>query len=274
MFGTIVGRFYLKQDLGLTDDDTPDTVTISELIETFPMWSRWIEQFPGKRVQLFTMFETSDVHPDIIECMKKFDKVIVPYDYLKDILQKHDVKCEALNWYTSPLIRDTPKVIEKTIRPNKRVFLYVGTNDVRKNTIKLASFFKQALDGTDHVLIMKTNTTNNLPMSENIKYITRRLNSDEMAGLYNICDYVVSFTRGEGVGLPMLEAAYFNKPVITHTGGVLSTIRNDTWIEIPHDEIQIDKKDVPAFLQKVFHGTWWEINEQETLRIINNLIQQ
>ena len=38
MFGKIVGRFYLKQDLGLSDDDTPDTVTISELVETFPMW--------------------------------------------------------------------------------------------------------------------------------------------------------------------------------------------------------------------------------------------
>jgi glycosyltransferase involved in cell wall biosynthesis len=273
MFGTIVGRFYLKQDLGLTDDDTPDTVTISELFETFPMWSRWKEQFPGKRVQLFTMFETSDVHPDIIECMKIFDKVIVPYDYLKDILQTHGVNCEALNWYTSPLIRETPKVIEKTMRPNKRVFLYVGTNDVRKNTIKLASLFEQVLDGTEHTLIMKTNTTNNLPESKNIKYITKRLSNNEMAGLYNICDYVVSFSRGEGVGLPMLEAEYFNKPVITHTGGVLSTIRNDNWIELPSKEISIDYTNVPKFLQKVFHGTWWEIDEQEALRIINNLIQ-
>ena len=274
MFGTIVGRFYLKQDLGLSDDDTPDTVTISELIETFPMWSRWIEQFPNKRVQLFTMFETSDVHPDIIECMKKFDKVIVPYDYLKDILQGYDVKCEALNWYTSPLIRYTPRIIEKTVHPNKRIFLYVGTNDVRKNTIKLTSFFKRVLDGTDHKLIVKTNKLDNLPESENIKYITRRMSHDEMAGLYNICDYVVSFTHGEGVGLPMLEAKYFGKPVISHDGGVFSVIRDESWIVLPSREVAIDHTNVPQFLQKVFHGTWWEINEQEDLRIINNLIQQ
>lgn len=274
MFGTIVGRFYLKQDLGLSDDDTPDTVTISELIETFPMWSRWIEQFPNKRVQLFTMFETSDVHPDIIECMKKFDKVIVPYDYLKYILQGYDVKCEALNWYTSPLIRDTPRIIEKTVRPNKHIFLYVGTNDVRKNTIKLTSFFKRVLDGTDHKLIVKTNKLDNLPESENIKYITKRMSHNEMAGLYNICDYVVSFTHGEGVGLPMLEAKYFGKPVISHDGGVLSAIRDESWIVLPSREVVIDHANVPQFLQKVFHGTWWEIDEQQALRIINNLIQQ
>ena len=274
MFGTIVGRFYLKQDLGLSDDDTPDTVTISELIETFPMWSRWIEQFPNKRVQLFTMFETSDVHPDIIECMKKFDKVIVPYDYLKYILQGYDVKCEALNWYTSPLIRDTPRIIKKTVRPNKHIFLYVGTNDVRKNTIKLTSFFKRVLDGTDHKLIVKTNKLDNLPDSENIKYITKRMSHNEMAGLYNICDYVVSFTHGEGVGLPMLEAKYFGKPVISHDGGVLSAIRDESWIVLPSREVVIDHANVPQFLQKVFHGTWWEIDEQQALRIINNLIQQ
>lgn len=273
MFGTIVGRFYLKQDLGLNDDDTPNTVTISELIETFPLWLNWIEQFSGKRVQLFTMFETTDVHPDIIECMKKFDRVIVPYDYLKVILQKHGVNCEALNWYTSPLIREAPEVIEKSKCHDKQVFLYVGTNDVRKNTVKLATFFSRILNGTKHMLIMKTNTTNNLPISNNIKYLTKRLSNSEMAGLYNICDYVVSFSHGEGVGLPMLEAAYFKKPVITHTGGVLSTIQNDNWIELPYNEIRIDKENVPPFLQKVFHGTWWEVDEKETLRIINNLIQ-
>jgi glycosyltransferase involved in cell wall biosynthesis len=273
MFGKIVGRFYLKQDLGLSDDDTPDTVTISELVETFPMWSRWIEQFPGKHVQLFTMFETSDVHPDIIECMKKFDRVIVPYDYLKNILHKHGVRCEALNWYTSPLIRETPKVIEKTIRPNKRIFLYVGTNDIRKNLVNLSKTFKEVLEGTDHKLIVKTNKLDNLPESKNIKYITNRMSHDEMAGLYNICDYVVSFTRGEGVGLPMLEAKYFGKPVISHDGGVLSTLRDDSWIVLPSKEITIDHTNVPQFLQKVFHGTWWQVNDQEALRIINNLIQ-
>ena len=273
-FGKIVGRFFLKQDLGLYDDDTPDLITISELIETYPMWPKWIEELPEKRKQLFTMFETSDVHPDIIENMKLFDKVIVPYDYLKNILIRHGVKCEALNWYTSPLIQTKPRVIKKSEQKNKKVFLYIGTNDIRKNLINLSKTFKEVLEGTEHKLVVKTNKVDNLPESKNIKYITNRLSHDEMAGLYNICDYVVSFTRGEGVGLPMLEAKYFGKSVISHDGGVLSTLRDDSWIVLPSKEIAVDHTNVPQFLQKVFHGTWWEIDTKETLRILNNLIHE
>lgn len=274
MFGKIVGRFFLKQDLGLYDDDTPDLITISELIETYPMWSKWIEELPEKRKQLFTMFETSDVHPDIIENMKRFERVIVPYDYLKDILVRHGVKCESLNWYTSPLIQSKPRVIKKSEQKNKKVFLYIGTNDIRKNLINLSKTFKDVLEGTEHMLVVKTNKLDNLPESKNIKYITKRLTLDEMAGLYNICDYVVSFTRGEGVGLPMLEAKYFGKPVISHDGGVLSTLRDDSWIVLPSKEIAVDHTNVPQFLQKVFHGTWWEVDTKEALRILNNLIHE
>jgi glycosyltransferase involved in cell wall biosynthesis len=273
-FGKIVGRFFLKKDLGLYDDDTPDLITISELVETYPLWPTWIKELPEKRKQLFTMFETSDVHPDVIENMKLFDKVIVPYDYLKDILRKYGVNCEALNWYTSPLIQAKPRVIKKSEQKNKKVFLYIGTNDVRKNLVKLCKTFKEVIEGTDHRLIVKTNKVDNLPESKNIKYITNRMSHDEMAGLYNICDYVVSFTHGEGVGLPMLEAKYFGKPVISHDGGVLSTLKDDSWIVLPSEETAIDHTNVPDFLQKVFHGTWWKVDTKEALRIINNLIHE
>lgn len=97
-FGKIYGRFFLKQHLQLENDDTADLCTISEVIETFPHWPQWIKQLPQQRKQLFTMFETSDVHPDIVDACKLFDKVIVPFDYLKDILVSHGVNCEALNW--------------------------------------------------------------------------------------------------------------------------------------------------------------------------------
>lgn len=270
-FGRIVGRFYLNQDLGIGDDDTPDTITVSELIETYQMWPQWINELPSKYKQLFTMFETSDVHPQVIKNMKLFDKVFVPYDYLKDILVSRGVNCESLNWYTSPLIRHKPVVIDKKFNSKKIVFLYIGTNDVRKNLIKLANIFKRIINGSQHKLIVKTNNLNGLPQSKNIKYITDKLSPDAMAGLYNVCDYVVSFTHGEGVGLPMLEAAYFNKKVITHDGGVLKHIKNENWTILPYREVPIDKTNVPGFLQNVFHGTWWEVNEAETVNIIRKI---
>jgi glycosyltransferase involved in cell wall biosynthesis len=272
-FGKIYGRFFLKQHLDQQDDDTPDLCTISELIETYPMWPQWVHQVPEGKVQLYTMFETSDVHPDIIEKMKVFDKVIVPFDYLKDILVKHGVKCEAVNWYTSPLVSKKPTVIPKTRNPEKIVFLYVGTNDVRKNTINLVNTFVKVLEGTKHILIMKTNNVDGLIESPNIKFVTEKISLDELAGLYNICDYMVSFTRGEGVGLPMLEAQYFNKPVIAHDQGVFVHIKDSSWITLPCKEVSINYTEVPEFLKKVFYGTWWEIDYEKTQELIISLIK-
>jgi glycosyltransferase involved in cell wall biosynthesis len=237
------------------------------------MWPQWIQQVPEKKVQLYTMFETSDVHPDIIEKMKVFEKVIVPFDYLKDILVKHGVNCEAVNWYTSPLVTKKPPVIPKKRNPDKIVFLYVGTNDVRKNTINLVNTFAKVLEGTKHLLIMKVNNRENLVESPNIKYVTEKISLDELAGLYNICDYMVSFTRGEGVGLPMLEAQYFNKPVIAHDQGVFVHIKDPSWIALPSKEVPINYSEVPQFLKKVFYGTWWEVDYEKAQELIMSLIK-
>jgi len=44
MFGKIVGRFFLEPHCGLKGDDEEGTVTVSELVETFLLWSHWKNQ--------------------------------------------------------------------------------------------------------------------------------------------------------------------------------------------------------------------------------------
>lgn len=93
-----------------------------------------------------------------------------------------------------------------------------------------------------------------------------------MADLYNSCDYVVSFTRGEGVGLPMLEAQYFGKPVISPRHGAMADTPVTNWIDLPFKETNIDLEGVPAFLEKVFYQSWWEVDYPEATRILRSLI--
>ena len=273
MYGQILGRFFLKPHLRQVDDDTPDTCTISELVETWPLWPRWIASLPHAKIQLYTMFETSDVHPDIIKNMKLFHKVIVPLGYLRDILVKHGVHCVSADYYNSPLVLDKPIVLKKRKNPHKIVFLYVGTHDVRKNTKNLVTVFDDILKGTEHVLVMKTNNRDGLPDSPNIRYVTEKVSPGQLAGLYNTCDYVVSFTRGEGVGLPMLEAQYFGKPVIAHDQGVFKHIKDPSWITLPSHEVPIDHGEVPAFLTKVFHGTWWEVDYDGAKALLMSILR-
>jgi hypothetical protein len=273
MFGKIHGRFFLQQDLGISSDDTPSTFTLSELIETYPHWKKIVEELRKefKYIKLFTMFETNDVHPDIIDKMKLFDEVIVPYDYLKDILLKHGVKCKALNYWTSSLIRSKPKVIHKTRDPSKLVFLYNGTNDIRKNVTTLTRVFAKVLETTEHILIVKTNKHDNLTITKNIRVITERISDEQLASLFNLCDYCVTCTRGEGVGLLHLEAHYFNKSVISHNQGVFKQLGVDI-IPLPSNEVDIDYTHVPDFLKKVFYGKWWEIDENEAIKVIKKII--
>ncbi len=273
MFGKIHGRFFLGKDVGITHDDEIGTTTLSELIETYDHWETFVENARQKydKVQLFTMFETDDVHPYIIERMKYFDKVIVPFDYLKEILERHGIPCESLNYWSSELIRSKPKVIQKKRDPNRIVFLYNGTNDVRKNVTTLTKVFAQACKDTEHTLIVKTNRDDGLTQSQNIKIITDRISNEKLATLFNLCDYCITCTRGEGVGLLHLEGSYFGKPVISHDGGVFSDLDVHI-IPLPSKEVPIDLTDVPPFLHKVFYGKWWEVDEEETIRIIKDLL--
>jgi len=275
MFGKVKGRFFLEQDLGIIGDNAISTFTLSELIETYPHWQKIVEELRNDydTVNLCTMFETNDIHPEIIEKMKLFDKVIVPYDYLKDILSKHGVECKALNSWTSSFIRSKPEVIHKTRDPSKLIFLYNGTNDVRKNVTTLTRIFANALEGTEHLLIVKTNKPDNLVVNKNIRLITERLSNDRLSSLFNLCDYCVTCTRGEGVGLLHLEAQYFNKPIISHDQGVFKQLGVDI-IPLPYSEVDIDYTHVPEFLKKVFYGKWWEINENESIKVIKKIISR
>ena len=275
MFGKIYGRFFLNQYLGISSDNELNTVTLSELIETYPFWENFIinarKEF--KYIKLFTMFETNDVHPDIIDKMKLFDEVIVPYDYLKDILLKHGVKCKALNYWTSPLIRSKPKVIHKTRDPSKLIFLYNGTNDIRKNVTTLTRIFAKVLENTEHILIVKTNKPDNLIITKNIRVITERISDEKLASLFNLCDYCVTCTRGEGVGLLHLEGHYFNKPIISHEKGVFKQLGVDI-IPLPSNEVDIDYTHVPKFLKNVFYGKWWDIDENKAIKVIKKIISE
>jgi glycosyltransferase involved in cell wall biosynthesis len=206
--------------------------------------------------------------------MKKFDKVIVPFPYLANILSRHGVNVYPTNFYTSEIIRKKPFVVHKKRDPDRLIFLYVGTNDIRKNVTSLVRTFARAAIGTRHLLIVKTNTPDQLLETDNIRIVTDKMDVDQLIRLYNLCDYMISFTRGEGVGLPMLEADYFGKPIIAHDQGVFMDVKKYVkvpWYVLPTKEVPIDLKKVPPFLHEVFYGTWWEVDEEQAIKVIQSV---
>ncbi len=276
-FGQIIGRFFLTQDLGIKNDYNYDIVTLSEIMETFPHWKDFVLKIKSqniKNVYLFTMFETSDVHPDIITAMKHFDKVIVPFRFQSEILCSHGVNCEALNYYSSDLINKKPKYIKKIVDYENLVFLFVGKNEERKNIKSLIKVFSEVLKDTNHKLTIKTDKMDGLNVGNNIEIVTDKYDIKDLSDLYNSCDIFVSFTHGEGVGMPILEANYFNKPIISHNQGVFKDLKKlirSKWFELDADEVQITG-DIPPYLEKVFYKSWWKVNEQKAITKIKSIL--
>ena len=65
------------------------------------------------------------------------------------------------------------------------------------------------------------------PNTPEILYLTEELSSKEIAGLYTACDVLVHPYRGEGFGLPVLEAMACGLPVIVTAGGSTDDFADD-----------------------------------------------
>ncbi len=116
------------------------------------------------------------------------------------------------------------------------VFLFVGGSIWRKGVDILAAAWEQAFKpGDDVALIFKDHGSDSHYRMMNIgehmsqfaartdiapvHYFERHLSAEEMGGLYRSADVLVHPYRGEGFGLPILEAMACGRPVVIPDAG-------------------------------------------------------
>jgi len=140
-------------------------------------------------------------------------------------------------------------------------FLFVGGSIWRKGIDILLEAYTEIFTNKDDVTLVikdmgqdsfykhmslkgKIEEIKNNPDAPEILYLTDKLTERQMAGLYTACDCLVHPYRGEGFGLPVLEAMACGIPVVVTEGGAMDDFCKKQWAYlIPSNRILIDFPD-------------------------------
>jgi glycosyltransferase involved in cell wall biosynthesis len=188
-------------------------------------------------------WETSRLDKYWVECCNKFDAIFVESDWLVGVFKDSGVTVPV---YCVPNTVDVEQFKPKESVNKDKVYTFYSIQQwtERKNGLGLLKAYFNAFTKDDKVrLVLKTymtrvevNTTQQQKVKSDIEelkkalnfdrdyppvyLVTEKLSSDAMIKMHEDCDCYVLLDRGEGLGLPYMDAAAAGNPIIaTNFGG-------------------------------------------------------
>ena len=250
--------------------------------------NEWDSKLANKNIGVSAFVETDRCNAEWVECCNKMDRIVVPSTHTHQII-KNSGQCKTPisvipeAFYDDILKKDLPQFpVDFETSFN---FLLLGQitgqqpDTDRKNIFNTIKWFCESFkDDPDVGLVLKTNSGKNTTIDRtiSIRMITKlvnevrngpypkihllhgALNPTEIASLYRHpkIKAMVSLTRGEGFGLPLLEAAASGLPVIaTNWSGHLDFLRLGKFIPVDYrlEPISNSRVDNNIFIQ----GSKW-----------------
>lgn len=232
----------------------------------------------NKPCLFFTLCDQSDLTEQEIKKMQGVNAVITASSSGLRVFERYFPKV-----YLTPLPVDS-KLFKPAPRwrcegPDCFSFIFVGSFSFRKGVDLLVEAFLQEFswqevnlhlhcpgqkaDELGNFLIKKSQAYNKIPM---FSFSTNSLHPEWVNRFYNRADAFVSFTRGEGWGLPIAEAMSCGLPVIAPLStSMLDYLTNDVAFCLPTKEKSVSEiSDSFGHNFKASHsGSYYEINLQE-----------
>ncbi len=243
----------------------------------------------GENKIAHVVWETSLI-PDVdLAKLEGFKQIWTPSEWGKQILLNNGI--------ADTLIRVVPEGVDtKLYRPTRENherekptrekpfrFLFVGKWEERKGIDILLYAYSNAFRADEPVeLVLHSSTMGqnlNSIVSELDKVIAPRVrsstsfNSDEMVNLYNSCDAFVSATRGEGWGLPIIEAMACAKPVIVTDYSAHLEFANSQNAYLIEVEKMIDVDDPVFFDPNCDFGQWAEPSADHLTHLLRHVYE-
>ena len=230
--------------------------------------------FKGTNIQ-WVVFESTRVPPTVMSTMLTADQVWVPSTWGQSVLIENGLPSDRCRVVVEGV--DVGRFHPYTPRVNSDIMTYLitGKYEMRKSIVETVMAWSQEFGNDANVeLVIKTdhffqpeNKYNELAnfIGElgltNVRVIWGSVQNQDMADLYQQADVFVLPTKGEGWGLPLIEAAAAGLPIITtwhsaHTE-FLQHIQSSV-ITVEHDMVPVACQEYQLFYPTEDHhwGFW------------------
>jgi GT2 family glycosyltransferase/tetratricopeptide (TPR) repeat protein len=237
----------------LANDFSKTTATDAAITVRHAWPPNWMRPKSGKLV-VVQPWEFGSLPDQWVKDLANVDEAWVPSEYVRRVYVDSGVPANKV--FVVPNGVDTktfhPQVEPMKLPTTKKFkFLFVGGTIFRKGPDVLLKAYLQAFTAADDVCLVikdfggksvyagqtfeeKIRTAQSLPNAPKILYLNDEFPPEALPGLYRASDCLVLPYRGEGYGLPVVEAMACGLPVMVTAGGATDDfVRDEFGYRIP-----------------------------------------